>query len=386
MPGQHGALILTPSELSNIRKYVQHKFAGLPQERHAEIVADAVHRIIMKQLPEFDPAVKRLLTDVLVRTTVLEERRPVSTEDIFNACMSLELDDDVLTAPLLQWFNSRMHANWVKEDFLDVIRESEAGTSDLPRMKAWETLVRLSAERSASVTVNTESEFDQASPVTGSVVRLFPATRNRIHPIIYGLSSLFLIGGLLCYPWLVGMSMPPEPETKRLVWEWMPKLPTEMLEPRMPNELPRELQYATVNLPGLRQYLEEKSSLLAETPYFEAIVETAKANNIHPVLLFAITGQEQSFVPKDHRFAGQIANNPFNVFNSWKKYNTTIHDSAEIAARTVLKWSKNRPDGIDAIQWINRKYAEDQNWHKGVRSLFDAMLRYIQLNESKNNP
>lgn len=35
------ASILTPKDVGNIRNYVRHKYAGLPQERHAEIVADA---------------------------------------------------------------------------------------------------------------------------------------------------------------------------------------------------------------------------------------------------------------------------------------------------------------------------------------------------------
>ena len=45
--------ILTPTEIRNIRHYVQHKYGDLPSERRAEIVADAMQRIVMKQLPDF---------------------------------------------------------------------------------------------------------------------------------------------------------------------------------------------------------------------------------------------------------------------------------------------------------------------------------------------
>jgi hypothetical protein len=147
------------------------------------------------------------------------------------------------------------------------------------------------------------------------------------------------------------------------------------------NGLPAELRYTEVNRSRLLKYLRSKSSLLAERPYFEAIMSTAEKMNIHPLLLFAITGQEQAFVPKDHKQAKRIANNPFNVFHSWKEYNTTIEQSANIAARTILRISKDRPEGKDALTWINREYAEDPNWSKGVRSIMEAMKRYIDTNE-----
>jgi hypothetical protein len=73
----------------------------------------------------------------------------------------------------------------------------------------------------------------------------------------------------------------------------------------------------------------------------------------------------------------EIANNPFNVFHSWKEYNTTITQSARIAARTVVNSSKNRPDGIDPFTWINRRYAEDQLWADGVRSIWTSMSKHI---------
>ena len=85
----------------------------------------------------------------------------------------------------------------------------------------------------------------------------------------------------------------------------------------------------------------------------------AKEKDIHPLFLFAITGQEQAFVPRTHKLAKQIANNPFNVYYSWKEYNTTIEQSARIAANTINRLSEDRPYNIDAITWINREYAED---------------------------
>ena len=132
------------------------------------------------------------------------------------------------------------------------------------------------------------------------------------------------------------------------------------------NYLQSHLQYKQVDETALKNWLLEKHSLLATEPYFSTFLKTAKDYNINPLLLFAITGQEQNFVPTTHESAKKIANNPFNLYGSWQNYNTSIEDATQIAARTVIHLGKDCPDGHDQIQWINRQYAADPNWSLGV--------------------
>ena len=113
--------------------------------------------------------------------------------------------------------------------------------------------------------------------------------------------------------------------------------------------------------------------MLAEEPYFSAIIRASKEFNLNPHILFAITGQEQSFVPKNNENAEKIANNPFNVFHSWQEYNTDIYDSSRIAARTVINLAKDKPNNIDIFDWINSKYADDKNWGRGVKEIFETL-------------
>ncbi|GCD12354.1 hypothetical protein [Clostridium tagluense] len=137
--------------------------------------------------------------------------------------------------------------------------------------------------------------------------------------------------------------------------------------------LPDYLMYKNVNITELKEFLKSKNSLLVYEPYFSAILSVSKDFNLNPLVMFAITGQEQSFVPKDNKNAYKIANNPFNVFFSWKKYNTNIQDAANIAARTIVNLCKNKPNNIEAFTWVNRKYSEDKNWSKAVRSIFNKL-------------
>lgn len=144
------------------------------------------------------------------------------------------------------------------------------------------------------------------------------------------------------------------------------------------DEIPRVYLYRTGNADELKNYLIKKKSNLAREPYFSEIINCAKRYNINPCLLFAITGREQSFVPDSHKFAEKISNNPFNVFGSWEKYNTDIRDSAEIACRTIIKLSKNRPKNVEFIKWINSRngsggYAEDSLWHTDVKTFFEIL-------------
>jgi hypothetical protein len=143
--------------------------------------------------------------------------------------------------------------------------------------------------------------------------------------------------------------------------------------------LQNELRYEEVDGEKLKKWLEDKNSLLAEEPYFSAILDTSKQYDINPLLMFAIVGQEQAFVPKNYASAKKIANNPFNVYGSWEKYNTDIYDSSRLAADVIIKSSRNRPVYINTIRWINRRYAEDPNWWNGVSKLFTQMKKDIAL-------
>ncbi|KYH34228.1 hypothetical protein CLTEP_18030 [Clostridium tepidiprofundi DSM 19306] len=142
---------------------------------------------------------------------------------------------------------------------------------------------------------------------------------------------------------------------------------------------PENFNYHYVNEEKLLKFLEKRDSKLAEEPYFSTIICVSKQFNINPLLLFAIAGQEQGFVPKSNKFANKIANNPFNVFSSWQEYNTNIYDSTIIAAKTIINLSKDKPDDVELLEWINKKYAEDKNWSKGVKMIFDELNKYVSV-------
>lgn len=147
--------------------------------------------------------------------------------------------------------------------------------------------------------------------------------------------------------------------------------------------VPVEISYRKLNIDYVYQFLKDRGSALADKEILEMIDQAGKKKNVDPHLLIAITGQEQSFVPKKNNHADKIIKNPWNVFGCWcsgKGATLTTEESASIAASTIVKLSANRPTGRDPIEWLsaldNPKgyYAEHRGWWIGVSKFWRALL------------
>ncbi|MGO4538992.1 hypothetical protein [Paenibacillus sp. 2TAB19] len=372
MPAEE-ALVVSPTDVRNIRSYVQHKYSSMPQEQRAEIVADAVTRIIHKQLPAFEESVKRLITSELIRSAVMEQGRPVKADDIFDACLALDRNVAAIAGPFHEWIEHQLNVQCDSEVMGRVLDKlaHPSMESDTHADSLW---TQLRAELAThSLRQHQIAETIEPAEVISLPSSAFELIKKRIERRNLTYLSLCIILAVTSVLYAWSLSRPS-------VGQMLPPVATNSVQKveMAAGGLPMELRYTPINEDMLIRYLETKSSVLAEQPYFDAIIDAAHAFDIHPILLFAITGQEQGFVPKTNKLADEIANNPFNVFHSWKEYNTTIHDSAEIAARTVFNKSKDRPEDADAFTWINRKYAEDPNWADGVRSIFGTITAYVE--------
>jgi peptidoglycan hydrolase CwlO-like protein len=143
-----------------------------------------------------------------------------------------------------------------------------------------------------------------------------------------------------------------------------------------------ELRYHDLSVDKLYAYVQRQGSTFSRAD-IETICEAGRRYDVNPALLLAITGQEQAFVPPGPD-ADLIRNNPFNVFYSWQVYNTSLADTANIAADTIRhKLSVPPPHGEDAILWINDPhnpwgiYATDPNWAYGVRRFFHSIMAWV---------
>lgn len=347
---QDDRTLLDEASIIRIRQYIARKHPGLSSARRAEILADAVYRAVDQELPEFEPGTKANLRRELIRRMGTSGRFRLRTSQVVEACRQLELQEAA----------QQQLEHWVIEQ-RSAVSEAAGGQRNREQDGAVLRLVQL-------------------EPGTG--VPELPKRRGRRGAmsaviLLLALVVLAVAGGTERNS--AGRAAPvPAQDTAGIPGETVlpgTKAATEAVKAAA--VISNMLDYRAIDPEKLRDWLNKRNSLLAEEPYLSAILNAAEEYQVHPLLLFAITGQEQGYVPRDRKQASRIANNPFNVYHSWQRYNTTIEDSARTAARTILSISRTRPQDEHPILWLNTRYAEDPKWGAGVRSIFEKMLQEI---------
>jgi hypothetical protein len=153
---------------------------------------------------------------------------------------------------------------------------------------------------------------------------------------------------------------------------------------------PAALKYQAVDSDAVITYLGNYNSALANRADVQIIIQAAQAHGVNPLLLFAVTGQEQCFDDENNDNAADvaaIADNPFNVGGSWQTTDYTLAQSADIAANFLAeRLSQAPPSGENAVEWINDPanpngglYASEPDgsptpgWWEGVNCFFQEM-------------
>lgn len=383
--------ILSDGEAARLKKYIEKKYVDLDTEQRRAIWSDAAHRVIDSRLPSFPDEVKEK-----VRFELLDKQRDtliIHQDDALRECLTLDLNQSELLGALAVWVGSRSAMPLEGESLRDTLLQWSRRSPDQISLKA---LVEAGPQASAALQQMNEpgcaSEEIAAAVETasaGNLVNTAEVDTSTVHrnwrvrrpwAIMAVMSSCMAAAIFLVFTMNSFRNEQPTSgiQTYPSVMEMMLRDIRERESLRRAGGIPAELRYVDVDKKRLSRFLQDRNSLLAEEPYLSAILASAKRYDVHPLLLFAITGQEQGFVPKDQKQAKQIANNPFNVFGSWESYNTTIEVSADIAAKTVKNISRRRPGDDHPIQWLNQTYAEDPEWWTGVTWLLNTMRQQIE--------
>jgi len=158
-------------------------------------------------------------------------------------------------------------------------------------------------------------------------------------------------------------------------------------------KVPDEIKYRNISpyYGKLTNWLNQKNSMEANSEYLAIVNAAGKRWGVDPLLLIAITGQEQSFVPAGDKEAAKIINNPWNVFHSWQEFQCGYGIAALWAANTVMRLAQGCPAGDNLIRWINGfgidgnrdnpayGYADDPNWWAGVSKYYGELQKVCGL-------
>lgn len=334
--------VLLKDDILRLRQYINTKFPHYNNEKRAEIFINTLRSILDKHLVGIPSHQQSTIREKLLKEVLISKPQGLFLDDIFEATLSLEGEAPSFSQELCQWVN--MHIS------------SPINSSSIN-----------------SIPINS-SLFTEASNISENNLHLNPQghintlnlhnyiEKNKIKILLLitlSISSTFILIGPIAKQIQASEAVLEEP-----VVYTHPHLPT-------------HFHYKDIDTDKLKAYLNTKNSLLAQEPYFTAIIETSKEFDLNPLILFAIAGHEQAFVPTTHPSAEEIANNPYNVFVSWQSYNTDIIDSSKIVSRTIINLSKDMPTDLNPFQWINRKYAEDESWWKGVDTIYNRLEKEV---------
>jgi len=349
--------ILYNQNVIDLKECIRQNYPHYTAKHATDLFASAIHKIIDKNITHFDKDIQKHIKNHLLQQVVQKDIFAINAYDIFEACTALEVSDDHYFENLTDWLNNSQSACFSKDEVFKLV-------------------VKLRAHEEVLISLLPSQPI---GPINDSEIHAFnflDIFKKRNAAIF--IACAVTISSFALFQMLYHKNISQEKRSTSLVEsplsvkENASSANTSLLINEMESDifLQKQLQYKEIDEMALYNWLTERNSILAEQPYFSSIINVAKEFNINPLFMFAITGQEQSFVPKSNPKAFSIANNPFNVYGSWEEFNTDINDTSRIAARTILNLSKDCPKDADPIQWINKKYAEDPNWHLGVTQIF----------------
>jgi hypothetical protein len=139
---------------------------------------------------------------------------------------------------------------------------------------------------------------------------------------------------------------------------------------------------------AINQYLTKKGSPAADKNAGELMVKYGKQYGVDPRALLAIAGQETQYGKLGVGVNGMLGvgaydNDPNNSTRNkaFSGVETQIRRGAETFARLRAKGGASANDSMSAqLAAVNKAgWATDRNWHNGVSSIYNQILKYMQI-------
>jgi len=368
--------ILNDEIVVDIQQDIRRNHPTSDSEYRARLLAQYLHEIIDEQLYGLSDQQRTEVRTSIFKKSIESNHLNVSQKDLLHQITKASIQGEEMLSYLSNWFQSYVDIN-IKSDQLynviltmnpDVRLEETIEVSKIPTEKLSSRIRRYSS----SIITELKQTYNSRSYklmiilfATILALPLFYFTKNvlleepkpRLMTFVHASSIIRF-----------------EPNYKKLLDTTV----VDIFYRERPG-FPDFLKYTNTSYTDIVTYLHSRNSSLTSAEYLDIIDLTASDYDVHPLLLLAIIGQEQGFVPRDNPYAARILNNPFNVYTSWTNYNTDLKDSCEVAAGTIRNILRERPVGENPFKWLNTRYAEDPNWWKGVQELFYTLLAHSEV-------
>ncbi|MDD7794727.1 hypothetical protein [Clostridium sp. 'White wine YQ'] len=363
--------VIDRQDILKLREYIEKKYVDYTKKEKLAVLNRAVHQVLDKSIEGLETEYKHEIKIQVLRNTISGETDTTSLADIFKTYISLEGKSENYANTLVKWTSLHIKNDDSKAELELFHKNNNTREITLEEVVSDNLLKN---EALSEVTYNSAQNIKIANKTIVKILnqkKIFLSFLT-ITIITVGIISIYNINNRRIKAHLENSSIENSIRNEDVNSEIKSDLWKE-------SNLPEDFKYKNINKDKLKEILNGKNSLLAEEPYFTTIITVSKEYNLNPLILFAVSGQEQGFVPKDEADANKIANNPFNVYTSWKNYNTDIRDASKIACVTIINLCKDRPKNEDAFKWINTKYSEDKNWFIGVNQIYIDLKKELNV-------
>ncbi len=391
-------IILSLSDLTHIKDTIARRYGHMTSTERAEILSMAIHNHLNKHLDGIDDAHKETLKLTILSQTLAKHSYSITRLHIFDAILDLELDDAIKTDLAESWLSESAQLSvprWTVEDYVAIKRmqlETVAHPLNTDERTPYDSQKDID---DADQDINHPFYFDDseryekkkmrysvgifaivlmllifATPTYFFLKSAFQASpvQNITLTNVFGSKdyyNLSVVGGIHLIARVDGYKSGEQVnltlEKKRFDFGLMRKTDA--------------FRFESFDYYAVKHYiLNTRNGLIGSSEQFNQIIHEAFLNDIDPLLLFAIIGQEQAFVQDNSTYSAKILNNPYNVYHSWMEYNTTLRDSTQIAINTIKNRLNKAPFSASAFKWLNMTYAEDTNWHTGVRLIYAHLV------------
>lgn len=355
-------IILSIQEIMQIKSHILVQNNHLPSNQRAELLSIAIHRHLDQHLTGVDSDYRHLLKHTLLSATVAKHNYTITQLDVLESIGTLDLNHDVKTALAEKWLNASTDIAFSYEDLSNYIENQSLDGLFITPLPPLEMTVAkpikgrlIALALCATLLIGLilwPKPVAQPSALTLPLNRYYEANT---YVGLHALDRVYLIEAI----------------TKDALGTYDVSHQT---LPFGPLSEPFPFSYQTFDYFAVKAYIgDTRKGLIGSSAHFNAIISLAKANDMDPLLLFAIIGQEQAFVPVDSYRATDVLNNPFNVFHSWMAFNTDLNESTQIAINTIKNRLKSLPKDESPFIWLNGIYAEDKNWHVGVQLIYQHL-------------
>ena len=366
-------IVLSLQDLSNIKETISHRYAHLSSTERAEILAMALHTHLDKHLSgvyninrdddgdskdgveDADTDTVTALKHQILSDTLAKHIYTITRHDIFQSIYQLDLPEEMRVSLAESWL-------------------SESVKVMVPRWALEQVIYGESTNRSIP---NTRS-FDTERPRLKIDFHLWYHHMNRwMGKMTTGIATILILISLVSFvsyfrhrgdePMLYGKGLYHTDPRWQILFEHLGDLSLSALQTD-------DFSYQRFDYFSVKSYiLLHRNGLIGQSEHYNLIIQMAKFNDVDPLLLFAIIGHEQAFVPLDAAYRDKIIHNPYNVYHSWVDYNTNLVDATQIAINTIKIRLKTKPSNTSSFEWLNLIYAEDPNWHLGVKAMYNHL-------------